>query len=75
MESWEFFPSQVIASSPAGLLGIGLKSSDIFKYRIDVTGLGLKLDHSTAQNFILRKAIEDWWRNGEEKEANIFVIA
>lgn len=35
-----------IASSPAGLVGIGLKSSDIFKYRVDVTGLGLKLDHS-----------------------------
>lgn len=44
-----FFPLQGIASSPAGLGGIGLKSSDIFKYRVNVTGLGLKLDHSKGQ--------------------------
>lgn len=69
MQSWGFFPLQVIASSPAGLVGIGLKSSDIFKYRVDATGLGLKLDHSKGQeyNFIEKKAM--LWR----KVANIFV--
>lgn len=40
LESWEFFLLQVIAPSPVELIGIGLKSSDIFKYRIGITGLG-----------------------------------